>query len=128
VTQIKLEARLWFATSALRGPIDPGDFENYVFPMLFWKKVSDVCDWEHEQVVYEQGQGFLDPHIGALTQIVNRYKPIDTIVKQADFTGNETQDCDRTVRNERRLILKKYALPHSGPLLNKAYASISENY
>lgn len=84
----------------------------------------------------------LDPHIGALTQIVDEYKPegtpvivddvvrdIDAIVKQVSFTGwNETQEGDRTVRKELRSVLKKYALPLTGNLFDNAYAYIRENY
>ena len=35
-----LEARLWAAANALRGPVDPADFKTYVFPMLFWKQLN----------------------------------------------------------------------------------------
>jgi type I restriction enzyme R subunit len=41
---------------------------------------------------------------------------------------NETQEGDRTVRKELRVVLKKYALPVTGPLFDNAYAYISENY
>jgi len=30
----ELESRLWDSANALRGPVDPADFKNYVFPML----------------------------------------------------------------------------------------------
>ncbi len=97
---------------------------------------------EDEGLLDEQVEHLLDPHIGALTQIVEQYKPadtplivddlvrdIDTIVKQVRFTGwNNTQDGDRTVRKELRLVLRKYALPASGPMFDNAYAYISENY
>jgi type I restriction enzyme M protein len=48
LTQQDLEARLWASANALRGPVDPADFKTYVFPMLFWKWISDT--WEHEHV------------------------------------------------------------------------------
>lgn len=97
---------------------------------------------EAEGRLDEEAERLLDPHIGALTQIVNQYKPdglpvivedvvrdIDTIVKQVRYTGwNETQEGDRTVRKELRVVLKKYALPITGPLFDHAYAYISENY
>jgi len=97
---------------------------------------------EADGLLDEEAERLLDPHIGALTQIVNEYKPegtpvivedvvrdIDTIVKQVRFTGwNETQDGDRTVRKELRAVLKKYALPVTGPLFNNAYAYVAENY
>ncbi len=50
-----LERRLWDAANALRGPVDPADFKSYVFPMLFWKWVSDSWDYEHVQAVEEYG-------------------------------------------------------------------------
>lgn len=54
---------------------------------------------------------------------------IDTIVRQVSFAGwNETQAGDRTVRKEVRLVLKKYALPTTGELFDRAYAYIRENY
>lgn len=90
----------------------------------------------------DEAEALLDPHIGALTQIVNNYKPentpvivddvvrdIDTIVKQVRYTGwNETQEGDRTVRKELRQVLKKFGLPLTGPLFDNAYAYIRENY
>jgi type I restriction enzyme R subunit len=83
-----------------------------------------------------------DPNVGALTQIFQEYAPpetpviienvvadIDTIVRQVRFTGwNNTQNGDRTVRKEVRLILKKYSLPTTGELFDRAYAYIRENY
>jgi type I restriction enzyme M protein len=47
ITQQDLESRLWDAANALRGPVDPADFKTYVFPMLFWKWISDT--WVHER-------------------------------------------------------------------------------
>ena len=90
----------------------------------------------------DKAESILDPHLGALTQIVNEYKPentavivddvvrdIDAIVKQVRFTGwNERQDGDRLVRKELRLVLKRYSLPVTGPLFDHAYAYVRENY
>ncbi len=90
----------------------------------------------------DDAEALLDPHLGALTQIVNAYKPdnapvivddvvrdIDTIVKQVRYTGwNETQEGDRTVRKELRQVLKKFGLPVTGPLFDNAYGYVRENY
>ena len=90
----------------------------------------------------DQAEHLLDPHVGALTQIVDQYKPagtpvivddvvrdIDTIVKQVRFTGwNETQEGDRTVRKELRQVLKKFGLPLTGLLFDNAYGYVRENY
>lgn len=90
----------------------------------------------------DETEQLLDPHVGALTQIVNADKPdgapvivddvvrdIDTIVKQVRYTGwNETPEGDRTLRRELRVVLKKYFLPLTGPLFDTAYGYIRENY
>lgn len=91
----------------------------------------------------ESAAALLDPNIGALTQIVEEFKPegtpvivmdvvsdIDSIVKQVRFTGwRSTQDGDRLVRKElREKVLLKYGLPPTGPLFDNAYAYVAENY
>jgi type I restriction enzyme M protein len=55
ITQVNLEKRLWSAANALRGPVDPADFKTYVFPMLFWKWISDSWLYEHAEAVKEYG-------------------------------------------------------------------------
>jgi len=64
ITLTDLETRLWGAANALRGPVDPADFKTYVFPMLFWKWISDTWAWEHAQVVADYGPG-VDPEVEA---------------------------------------------------------------
>ena len=41
-----LEAHLWESANILRGPVDAADFKTYIFPMLFFKRISDVYDDE----------------------------------------------------------------------------------
>lgn len=55
ITLADLERRLWDAANALRGPVDPADFKTYVFPMLFWKWVSDNWAWEHARAAADFG-------------------------------------------------------------------------
>lgn len=40
---------LWEAANILRGPVDAADFKTYIFPLLFFKRVSDVWDEEFEE-------------------------------------------------------------------------------
>ncbi len=44
LTQQELESRLLAAANSLRGPVDPADFKQYVFPLLFLKRLSDNWD------------------------------------------------------------------------------------
>jgi len=64
LTEQELESRLWAAANSLRGPVDPADFKSYVFPLLFFKWVSDTWDLEHAAAVMGFGDE-LTPEIEA---------------------------------------------------------------
>jgi type I restriction enzyme M protein len=51
--QKSLEKYLWGAATALRGTIDAGDYKQYIFPLLFFKRISDVYDEEFENALAE---------------------------------------------------------------------------
>ena len=51
--QKELEKYLWGAATALRGTIDAGDYKQYIFPLLFFKRISDVYDEEYENALAE---------------------------------------------------------------------------
>lgn len=42
-----LSGHLWDAANILRGPVDAADFKTYIFPLLFFKRLSDVYDEEY---------------------------------------------------------------------------------
>ncbi|MDX1905520.1 MAG: class I SAM-dependent DNA methyltransferase [Bacteroidia bacterium] len=48
MTQSQLEKYLWGAATLLRGTIDAGDYKQYIFPLLFFKRICDVYDEEFE--------------------------------------------------------------------------------
>src|SRR5690349_16287270 len=47
ISQQELESYLWGAAVLLRGLIDAGDYKQFIFPLLFFKRVSDVWDEEY---------------------------------------------------------------------------------
>ena len=51
ITLSELESYLWAAANILRGPIDNADFKAYIFPMLFFKRISDVYDEEYQSAL-----------------------------------------------------------------------------
>ena len=55
LTQQELEKRLWDAANSLRGPVDPADFKAYIFPLLFFKRISDTWDEEHARAEADYG-------------------------------------------------------------------------
>lgn len=53
ITQQELESYLWGAATVLRGLIDAGDYKQYIFPLMFFKRLSDVYDEEFEKALAE---------------------------------------------------------------------------
>lgn len=51
LTQQQLETMLWGAAEYLRGQIDASDYKQYIFPLLFYKRLSDVYKDEYEQAL-----------------------------------------------------------------------------
>lgn len=51
----QLESHLWEAANIVRGPVDAADFKTYIFPLLFFKRISDVYDEEYQQALDESG-------------------------------------------------------------------------
>ncbi|MBI4970561.1 MAG: type I restriction-modification system subunit M [Candidatus Omnitrophica bacterium] len=50
-----LRSHLWKAADILRGHIDAADYKNYIFGLLFLKRISDVFDEEAERILKETG-------------------------------------------------------------------------
>src|SRR5512147_215617 len=53
ITQSQLESYLWGAATLLRGLIDAGDYKQFIFPLLFFKRICDVYDEEFERALAE---------------------------------------------------------------------------
>jgi type I restriction enzyme M protein len=55
IKQPELESYLWGAATVLRGTIDAGDYKQFIFPLLFFKRISDVWDEEYRRALDESG-------------------------------------------------------------------------
>jgi type I restriction enzyme M protein len=55
LTQQELERHLWGAADILRGTVDAGDYKQYIFGLLFYKRLCDVWDEEYEKLLAETG-------------------------------------------------------------------------
>jgi type I restriction enzyme M protein len=53
LSQSELESYLWGAATILRGLVDAGDYKQYIFPLLFYKRLSDVWDEEYAEAYFE---------------------------------------------------------------------------
>jgi len=48
-----LKSHLWESANILRGSIDAADYKNYIFGLLFLKRLSDVFDEEADKIIKE---------------------------------------------------------------------------
>ncbi len=55
LSQQELESYLWGAAIILRGLIDAGDYKQFIFPLLFYKRLSDVWDDEYAGALADAG-------------------------------------------------------------------------
>ncbi len=53
LSQKVLESYLWGAATLLRGLIDASDYKQYIFPLLFFKRLSDVWDEDYHEAFEE---------------------------------------------------------------------------
>jgi type I restriction enzyme M protein len=53
LTLSQLEQYLSKAAWTLNGPVDASDFKVYIFPLLFFKRISDVYDEEYRTALQE---------------------------------------------------------------------------
>lgn len=49
---------LWGAATRLRGQIDAAGYKEYIFPLLFFKRISDVYDEQYAGFVCEGGEEY----------------------------------------------------------------------
>lgn len=53
LSQKELESYLWGAATLLRGLVDASDYKQYIFPLLFFKRLSDVWDEDFAKALTE---------------------------------------------------------------------------
>ena len=53
ISQQELESHLWGAANLLRGVIDSSEYKSIIFPLMFFKRISDVYDEEFERALKE---------------------------------------------------------------------------
>src|SRR3954471_20564598 len=58
LTQQQLEAHLWESANILRGSIDSSDYKNYIFGLLFLKRLNDVFVETAKRIEEEEGDDY----------------------------------------------------------------------
>lgn len=66
ITLEDLKGFLWSAAVHLRGQIDAAGYKEYIFPLLFFKRISDVFDEQFAAFVHEGGEEYAHEQVGDL--------------------------------------------------------------
>ena len=60
ITLDELESYLWQAAVDLRGQIDAAAYKDYIFPLVFFKRICDVRDEEYQKYVEKGGEEYAE--------------------------------------------------------------------
>ena len=63
ITLDELKSFLWGAAVRLRGQIDAAGYKEYIFPLLFFKRISDVYDEQYNEFFEEGGKEYADEQV-----------------------------------------------------------------
>ena len=98
ITQDELESYLWGSAVLLRNHIDAGAYKQYIFPLLFFKRLNDVYEEETAKAVAENGPEAAD------WEETHRFSlPSDA---HWDSVRNVPQDVGKAIQNAFRAIEK----------------------
>jgi len=96
----QLESHLWEAANILRGPVDAADFKTYVFPLLFFKRISDVYDEEYAAALAESGGTSNMPNSHRTTAFRFRKSAIGTMYGWSRPTTTKKSNGTRPLQSE----------------------------
>ncbi len=97
-----LETWLWDAACAIRGPIDAPKFKDYILPLIFLKRLSDVFEDEIHRLAHEFGTerkalSLVEKDHGLVRFYIPHNARWDRVRKQTSGLGQYLTDAVRAV-------------------------------
>lgn len=99
ITIDELEKYLWGAAVDLRGQIDATAYKDYIFPLVFFKRISDVRDEEYEKYRAEGGEDYADMMIEESTIKIPEGAHWNDVFNTTENIGQKLVDVFRMIEH-----------------------------
>jgi len=104
-----LEQWLWDAACVIRGPIDAAKYKDYILPLIFLKRLSDVFEDEVKALAAEQGDerlaaALVEQDHGLVTFYIPPEARWSTLAKRTQKIGEGLTDAVRWVARENPVL------------------------
>lgn len=99
ITIDELEKYLWGAAVDLRGQIDATAYKDYIFPLVFFKRISDVRDEEYEKYRAAGGEDYADMMIEESTIKIPNGAHWNDVFNTTENIGQKLVDVFRMIEH-----------------------------
>lgn len=99
ITLEELEKYLWGAAVDLRGQIDASAYKDYIFPLVFFKRICDVRDEEYERYKEEGGEDYADMMIEESTIKIPEGAHWEDVFNTTENIGQKLVDVFRMIEH-----------------------------
>lgn len=97
ITLDELESYLWQAAVDLRGQIDAAAYKDYIFPLVFFKRICDVRDEEYAGYEQEGGKEYADMMIQESPIQIPENAHWNIVFNTSEDLGQELVDAFRQI-------------------------------